>query len=57
MERKLEGACDKLKHSDDLLANTTKDYIVMRRAAQENEQVKVSERDRVDSTTHVPQKA
>lgn len=41
MQRKLEEAYDKLKHSDHLLANTTKDYIVMRRAAQENEQVKM----------------
>ena len=32
---------NKLKHTEDLLAHTTRDYIIMRRHAQENEQVKV----------------
>jgi hypothetical protein len=32
---------DKLKHTEGLLANTTRDYIIIRRQCQQNEQVKM----------------
>jgi len=50
MERRLQEQTDKLKHTEGLLAITTRDYIIMRRQAQHNEQVKMEKTEALRNT-------